>query len=142
MSFAEQPVRGRHAGVPLAPMLDVLFLLLIFFVTTSSFRAEEQAVEVGLPTAETGASLEPLSTEVVVNITPDGRIVVANQEMAVEKLKAMLGQLVREFPDERVILRGDKQSTYERVIEVIDAARSAGVRHIHFATIKQASEVR
>lgn len=141
MSFAEQPDRMQQARVPLAPMMDILFLLLVFFVTTSSFRAEESAIDVGLPTAETGQDLKTISTEVVVNITNDGRIIIANRTMDLPQMRTLLSDLIETWPNERVIIRGDKKVTYEQLIEVVDAARAVGVNNIHFATVKKAGEI-
>ena len=141
MSFARPRQPTRRAAVPLAPMLDVLFLLLIFFVTTSSFRAQEQQIDVQLPSAEAAETAEPTSTEVVVNVKADGSIMVGAEAYQPPALRSMLSQLVAEFPDERVIIRGDKNVKYERIVDVMDTARAAGVRNIYFATVKSSEEV-
>lgn len=141
MSFARPRQPTRRAAVPLAPMLDVLFLLLIFFVTTSSFRAEEQQIDVQLPSAEAAETAEPRSTEVVVNVKNDGTIMVGNEAYEPDALRSMLSELVEAFPEERVIIRGDKNVKYERIVDVMDTARAAGVRNIYFATVKSSEEV-
>jgi len=141
MSFAKPSIPTRRAAVPLAPMIDILFLLLIFFVTTSTFRAAEQQVDVKLPVAQTGQTTEPTRTEVVINIRNDGEIVVGGRVYTLNELHGMLGELVRQYPDERVIIRGDKQVVYERIIGVMDAARAVGVRGIYFATVRKADEI-
>jgi len=134
MSFARPRQPERRSGVPLAPMLDVLFLLLIFFATSTTFRAGEQQIDVNLPVAQTGQSVEPLRTEVVVNIQQDGSIVVSGREVELGELRSMLVKLVERFPDERVIIRGDQSTNYGRIVEVMDAARVARVHEVRFAT--------
>jgi biopolymer transport protein ExbD len=124
----------RHArrGVPLAPMLDIMFLLLIFFVTTSSFRAQEQQIDIQLPAS---------ATEIIVNIMADDSIRVGNSTYTPEALYKVMRQLVADYPDERVIIRGDRGSHTEALVRVMDVARSAGIQNIHIATVKPASAV-
>jgi biopolymer transport protein ExbD len=135
MSFAEPRQPTRRSSVPLAPMLDILFLLLIFFVTTSTFRAEERLIDVNLPIAQTAAAMEPLKTEVLVNVRDDATLVVGGRTVSIDELRMILGELTRDFPNERVIIVGDKLVNYGRIVEVMDAARAAKVREIHFATV-------
>jgi len=140
VSFARPRQPTRRATVPLAPMLDVLFLLLIFFATTSTFRAEEQQIDVNLPIAQTASAAEPLETELLVNVRADDTLVVGGRAVTIDQLRAMLRQITADFPNERVIIRGDQAVNYGRIVEVMDAARSANVRQIHFATIQAAPE--
>jgi biopolymer transport protein ExbD len=133
----------RHArrGVPLAPMLDIMFLLLIFFVTTSSFRAQEQQIDIQLPAAQAGKPTDPSATEIIVNIMADDSIRVGNSTYTPEALYKVMRQLVADYPDERVIIRGDRGSHTEALVRVMDVARSAGIQNIHIATVKPASAV-
>lgn len=133
----------RHArrGVPLAPMLDIMFLLLIFFVTTSSFRAQEQQIDIQLPAAQAGKATDPSATEIIVNIMADDSIRVGNSTYTPDALYKVMRQLVADYPDERVIIRGDRGSHTEALVRVMDVARSAGITNIHIATVKPASDV-
>jgi biopolymer transport protein ExbD len=141
MSFASANRRMHRTAIPLAGIIDILFLLLIFFATTSSFRASEQTIEVDVPATEAGQTLEPVRTEILINITDGGEILVGGQEYSIERLQAMIRELVAEFPHERVIIRGDRDSNYGRVIAVWDAARAAGARNIQFSTVRRADQV-
>ncbi|MBI1368014.1 MAG: hypothetical protein GC162_05105 [Planctomycetes bacterium] len=141
MSFAQPVEQRRRASVPLAPMLDIMFLLLIFFVTTSSFRAEEQQIDVKLPTAQASSPTQPRRTEVIVNVKSDGTIVVGNQSYNPPALFEMMRSLTTDYPDEHVIIRGDKDTRYETIVSVMDVARSAGVKSIYFATVKEGRQV-
>ena len=141
MSFAQPTHQQRRAAVPLAPMLDILFLLLIFFVTTSSFRAQERQIDVNLPAAQASAPAEARRTEVVVNVQADGTILVGSQPYQPRELYEMLNALVADYPNEHVIIRGDQDVRYERIVTVMDTARAAGVRNIYFATVKPAQDV-
>ena len=127
--------------MPLAPMIDILFLLLIFFVTTSSFRAEEQQIDVNLAATDSGRAAEARATEIVINVKDDGAILIGNRAFEPEALRAMLRQIVRDYPDEQVTIRGDKRVAYDHIIRVLDIVRSEQVRHIFLATVKKAEEV-
>jgi len=141
MSFAAPPANLRKAGVPLAPMLDVLFLLLIFFATTSTYRAVEQQIAINLPVSQTAATDQPGRHDILININNDGSIIVSGGTVSLEQLHTMLKQLAVDYPDDRVIIRGDQLVPYGRVIGVMDAARAAGFGRIHFATVKRADGV-
>jgi len=140
MSFA-QPAQRERRAMPLAPMLDIMFLLLIFFVTTSSFRAQEEQIDVQLPAATAGKEVPPSATELIVNIKADDTIVVGNTEYNPEALFEMMKQIVADFPDERLIIRSDKGSHTDTLVTVMDVARSAGIQSIHIATVKPAADV-
>ncbi|MDH3583435.1 MAG: biopolymer transporter ExbD [Phycisphaerae bacterium] len=137
MSFAQPKRELRRASVPLAPMLDIMFLLLIFFVTTSSFRAEERLTEVPVPEAESGKPATATRTQLIVNVRSDGSILVGPVQYSMPQLDRLLRQLVRDFPDERVIIRGDRRSSYESIMQVMDTAALAGIKKIFFATVKK-----
>lgn len=141
MSFAQSRRATTRGFVPLAAMIDVLFLLLIFFTTTSTFRAREQQIDVKLPVAMHAQPTEPTRTEVVVNVRNDGAIVIGDKLYELSQLRTMLTELVKLYPHERLIIRGDQVVQYGRIIAVMDAARSAGVTDIRFATIKQAGDI-
>lgn len=140
MSFAQPKQPHRRGGVPLAPMLDVMFLLLIFFVVTASYREEEHQIDVQLPSAEAAEPLAAGRSEIVVNVREDGAIMLGPRQYTPADLQNVLEQLVDDYPDERVIIRGDRESRYERIVTVMDIARDAGVRHIYFATVRHADD--
>ena len=140
MSFArpERPV--RHGSLPLVPMIDLMFILIIFFVTTTVFREEERQIDVNLAATETGVAGEPTRTEIVINIRADGAVMLGYSEVEPPALYEKLRQIVEKYPNERVIIRGDQAAVYGRVLAVTDAVRAAGVRNISFATVKKAEE--
>jgi biopolymer transport protein ExbD len=142
MSFTEGTRHRARPTMPLAPMLDMMFLLLIFFATTSTFRAEEQQIDVDVPAAQTATAVEPTRTEVVVNILDNGAIKVGATLYTPEELQGMLEALIREVdPNTVVTLRGDKNTNYATIISVLDAVRAAGVESTKLATIKRASDL-
>ncbi len=140
MSFASPPAHLRRPAVPLAPLLDVLFLLLIFFATTSTYRAVEQQIDIDLPISQTAGADQPAGNDILINLERDGRIVVNGRTMSLDELYSMLADLAADYPDDRVIIRGDQAVPYGRVIAVMDATRAAAFTRIHFATVQGAAE--
>lgn len=130
--------RGRKgAELPqfqFTPMIDVVFLLLCFFITTSVFSQWEYEVDVVLPTAQTGKLPDRLPGEIIINVSREGRIVINQQGMSAEQLRARLDRLARFFPGQPVVVRADRATPYEHIIGVIDVCRQVDIWNISFAT--------
>ena len=128
-----------NSGVPLTPMIDVVFLMLCFFVTSQIFAQWETEIDVTLPTATTGEMPQRLPGEVILNVLSDGTVVVNGQTLADEQLRAMMDRLVALFPGQPVLLRADKSTAYEHVVRVLDVCRQADIWNISFATLAPGS---
>ncbi|MBR4190902.1 MAG: biopolymer transporter ExbD [Kiritimatiellae bacterium] len=135
MNFLRNASSATQGGVPLTPMMDVVFLLLCFFVTSQIFAQWETEIDVTLPTATTGEIPQRLPGEVIVNVLPDGRAVVNGQELDDAALRSMLDRLVALFPGQPVLLRADKSTPYEHVVRVLDLCRQSDLWNISFATL-------
>lgn len=125
--------RRRSATVlNLTPLIDIVFLLLVFFMLTAHF-IEEETLEIELPTAaSSGEAVEDGYVEVV--IAPDGALLVegkpARPETLVQTLRGAL-----HAPDKRFVrLRGDTQARFGLGVQVIDAAREAGAESLDILT--------
>lgn len=128
---------GKKAALPqlqMTAMMDVVFLLLCFFVTTSVFSQWECEVSLTLPTAKSAVVPERMPGEVILNVRPDGTVVVNRHELAPEELEARLRRLVRFYPGQPVVIRADRATSYENVMKVIDVCRAADVWAFSFAT--------
>jgi biopolymer transport protein ExbD len=126
--------RSESVGFQIAPMLDVVFLLLCFFVTTQIFSQWETEIDIRLPTAQTGTLPNRLPGEIIVNIMGDGHAVVNGQDLDHEALRDMLVRLAELFPGQPVIIRADLATPYEHVVGVLDLCRQADIWNISFAT--------
>jgi biopolymer transport protein ExbD len=118
----------------MTPMIDVVFLLLCFFVTTQLFAQWETEIDITLPTARTGQLPQRLPGEIIINLHEDGRIVVNGRTLENDALGAMLVQVARLFPGQPVLLRADQSTDYKHVIRVLDLCREADIWNISFAT--------
>lgn len=121
----------------LAPLVDVLFLLVIFFAVTFQYAKEEQVMDVSVPAAEEGKEKESRNVgEIIINIKKDGEILVNGQKLTVDELLVKLKNIVALYKDQAVILRGDEITNYQHVIRVLDTCQKAGIWNIAFATRK------
>ena len=139
MNFQKKKLFPDNPGVPLTPMIDVVFLLLCFFVTSQIFAQWETEIDVALPTAATGGMPQRLPGEVIVNVRADGATVVNGQVLDDAQLRAMMDRLVQLFPGQPVLLRADKTTAYEHVVRVLDTCRQADIWNISFATLAPGS---
>lgn len=119
MRFARR--RTEASGTPLAPLLDVVLLLLIFFVVTSSFAT--QTLELELPSA--GAASDSNRNALVVAIDASGSIAVDGRKIAVAELAERLA--AARDADRPIELRADRKTDHEHVVAVLDRAQSLGV---------------
>lgn len=135
MNFQKKSQGPANPGVPLTPMIDVVFLLLCFFVTSQIFAQWETEIDIALPTAATGAMPQRLPGEVIINVMADGTAVVNGQRLDDSGLRTMMDRLVELFPGQPVLLRADKTTAYEHVVRVLDTCRQADIWNISFATL-------
>ena len=115
--------RGRKPEVQMSPLIDVIFLLLLFYAVTTQFVNDER-LKLKLPEAETaesvGTNQEQKPPEVKVAV--DGSIWINDQIVPETELETRMRQLVERAPDDGVILKGDKGADYGVVVHVLDVA--------------------
>jgi biopolymer transport protein ExbD len=118
----------------MAPLIDVIFLLLIFYAVTTQFVTDER-LKLKLPEAETaeksGSGREDRPPEVLVAV--DGTVWIDDQLIPEQELKGRIKQLVERAPDRAIILKGDRGADYGVVVHVLDVARSVGAKMIQMS---------
>jgi len=135
MSFASEKTPRSRPVLPLAAMVDILFLLLIFFMTASIFREAEMSLDITLPAADTGEVVESMAIPLVITIDADSRIFMGPRELNLADVRENLAALARQITGETVIIRADESARTGVTIAVIDAARAAGIDEVRVATI-------
>ncbi len=115
-------------------MLDVIFLLLCFFVTVSVFSQWENEISIILPNAATAEQPERLPGEIVVNLSREGVLTVNGAILSTGELKDRLAKISKFYPGQPVTIRADRETLYERLVEVIDVCRAADVWNFSLAT--------
>lgn len=135
MNFRET-AEAPGPGFPLAPMLDIVFLLLCFFITTQVFSQWESEIDITLPTAETGDAPDRLYGEIIMNVFPDGVVKINRRSYDPPALQDLLSKLVAVSPGYPVLIRADEATAYRHVIDVLDVCRKCDIWNISFATAK------
>ena len=126
----------HHPGIQLAPLVDVLMLLLIFFLLTWNAARNENELDVKIPKATSAKEKSAPIGDVVVNVKADGNVVVNRRTLSGPELSEMLKGLVQLDADQAVVIRGDEAGAYKNVVGVLNICSEAGVTNVAFATAK------
>lgn len=119
--------------INISPLVDMVFLLLIFFIVTTVF-VEETGVEVQKPKAASAQSLEKKS--ILLALTTDGRIVYGGREVRLSGLRGLVSRLLRE-QEMPVIILADEQSRSGVLVDVIDECKLAGAKQVSIAAERE-----
>ncbi|WP_373079898.1 ExbD/TolR family protein [Zhongshania sp.] len=117
--------------IDLTPMLDVVFIMLIFFIVTASF-IKEAGVEVNRPDASTSTKKE--NVNILIAVTATNEIWIDKRRVDKRAVRSVVERMHAENPKGAVVIQADKASNTETVTAVIDASRSAGVYDVSLAT--------
>ena len=123
-------IDSEEAELNMTPMLDIVFIMLIFFVVTASFL-KESGVDVSRPTASTAARKE--HGNILIGITANNEIWIDKQQIDLQAVKAHVARLHAENPEGAVVIQADQASRSGLLVQVIDQARMAGIGDIAIA---------
>ena len=131
------PQSEPELGVPnMMPLIDVVFLLLIFFLMWSRFEKEERELPVKLPEVSQAQPLA-MTEELVINITQEGKYVVANQQYSKEQLRTLLEQTRKNNPHQAVLIRGDGRAAWEHGVRVLGLCNKAKIKDTRVAALEE-----
>ena len=139
MNFQRKTIE-EESGFQMAPMIDIIFVLLLFFLVTSALQENEKALTIDLPQAAQGIGITQGVTELVININKKGDIIIKNEKMSLKLLSEKLVQLAELYKGigiPAVIVRGDKNAKYGRVVEVLDICAKAKMHNVSFVTVEK-----
>jgi len=120
--------------IELTPMVDVVFLLLIFFMISTTF-VETPGIEVNLPESS-ARQLEKEPDEIKVYVAKDGDIFFGEQKVTFDQFKDRLAERSAELKEKNFLLLADREARHGRVVQIMDAARAAGITRLAIATEK------
>ena len=126
----------HHPGIQLAPLVDVLLLLLIFFLLTWNAARNENELDVKVPKAASAKEKSAPIGDVVVNVKSDGTVVVNRRTLTTAELTELLKGLVGLNAEQAVVIRGDEGGAYKNIIAVLNICTEAGITNVAFATAK------
>jgi biopolymer transport protein ExbD len=126
----------HHPGIQLAPLVDVLLLLLIFFLLTWNAARNENELDVKVPKASSAKEKSAPIGDVIVNVKADGNVVVNRRNLSSAELADLLRSLVKLSAEQAVVIRGDEAGAYKNIINVLNICTEAGITNVAFATAK------
>jgi biopolymer transport protein ExbD len=129
--------RPRHNSVVLnlTPLIDIVFLLLVFFMLTAHF-VEDQALIVDLPDADNSPAAAEHEEIVTVIISAQGEILINNQQVSDDELVQSLRNALDKSEDRMMRIRGDNEANLGVAVKVLDAAEAAGAKAVDILTEK------
>jgi biopolymer transport protein ExbD len=122
---------GDLAEINVAPLMDMVFILLIFFVVTSTFT-RDTGVPVERPRAATSETLA--AQNFMVTLSAEGKLFVQGRETSLEVMRSLLREELTRDPERTVVLLADGRSRHADLVSVLDACRQVGARHLSLAT--------
>ncbi len=120
----------EDSAIDITPMLDVVFIMLIFFIVTATF-VKESGIDVNRPDAATAVKLE--KANILIAIGANNEVWIDRRRVDIRAVRPNIERLHAENPQGSVVIQADKDSKTETLIKVMDAARSAGVFNIAIA---------
>jgi len=131
LRLASQSAIEEETAIDLTPMLDVVFIMLIFFIVTASF-IKETGVEVRRPESSSSSQVQNLS--ILIAVKENGEVWMDRRRVDIRQVRANIERLRAENPKGSVVIQADAKSTTDVVVKVLDAARAAGVLDASLAT--------
>ncbi len=133
-----RPDEEGEDAINLMPLIDMVFLLLVFFLVATTIAQEERDAEIDLPTASNMTALSDPPPQLVINIREDGEIKVGKQTVTMEELEVMLKKVAKDEPDKELLIRADLQSYHRYFAGVVRVARESGIGKAKIGYIIQA----
>jgi biopolymer transport protein ExbD len=127
-------IASEPLQLQLAPFIDVVMFLLTFFLLTWNIARYEAELSVSLPVAKQAETSTRMPGEILINVNQQGEIIINKRILNSPELQSILAKVTADFPDQAVILRGDKNTPYQNIINVIDICKAAKVWNIAFTT--------
>lgn len=126
--------------IDLTSMLDVVMLLIIFFMVGTKFSEEERQTDIQVPTVADNSALTGAPDEIVLNVAENGQVIVKGEPLTTEALATMLRAAHAGFPNQGVIIRGDGRCRYQQIMDAFSACKEAGIRNISVAHLPKKQE--
>jgi len=117
----------------LTPMVDIVMLIMIFFMVSTEFRRRESQYEIQLPQVTEARPLTPLPDELVVNVTEKGEIYLGTDRKSLEELETDMRAARERYAEQVVVIRGDANGPYQHVMTVLNLCKRSGIRNIQLA---------
>ncbi len=126
---------NHDVSIELTPIIDMVFLLLIFFLVATTFHQTEREMQVALPQAAFAGPISTSLREIIVNVDVDGNIIVSGRTISPQDLQALIEEAVAGNSQQKVTVRGDHRTAYANVVRVLDICKGSGVQEPYLDTV-------
>jgi biopolymer transport protein ExbD len=123
----------EEPSLNLTPMIDVVFLLIIFFMVGSHFTELERQYDIQVPTVSDAPALSSAPDAITINVRRSGEVIVDDQVRTLAELEADLKSARTNFPGQAVVIRGDGEGIYQHVMDVLAVCERVRIRNIALA---------
>ncbi len=113
--------------INISSLLDVMFILIIFFLATATFTEEERDIQVNLPQSGAAQSVTQAPKMIIINVRQDGTYQVAQESHDLTTLRETLVQSVKNNPDQKVLVRGDKNAAFGFIANAVSLCKEVGI---------------
>lgn len=127
--------QNAGASIELTPIIDMVFLLLIFFLVATTFHQTEREMQIALPVASSTAPISAILQELIINVDVEGKIIVAGRRVEPDDLRSMVVEAVKVNPEQKVTVRGDRRTAYANIVTVLDICKGSGVQEPYLDTV-------
>jgi biopolymer transport protein ExbD len=122
-------------AIELTPLIDMVFLLLIFFLVATTFHQTEREMQIALPVANSAGPISASLRELIVNVDVEGRVIVGGRTITPDEFGTLVSEAVELNPQQKVTVRGDRGTAYTNVVTVLDICKAAGIQEPYLDTI-------
>ena len=128
------------ASIELTPIIDMVFLLLIFFLVATTFHQTEREMQIALPASQSAGPISATLREIIINVDVEGQIFVSGRKMDAEDLRVLVRDAVAANPQQKVTVRGDRHTAYANIVRVLDICKGNGIQEPYLDTVVGAWE--
>ncbi len=123
----------EEPSLNLTPMIDIVLLLVIFFMVGTQFTNAERQYQIDLPSVSVAQPLTSLPDEIVVNVTSDGRLFLVDTAVNLADLRQFLQEAHQRYADQAVVVRGDGAVNYQRIMDVLNLCQQVQITNVQLA---------
>jgi biopolymer transport protein ExbD len=132
MPLKVEPLEEPYLNM--TPLVDVILNLLIFFMLGTRFAEEERQIDIQLPNVSHAQPLTAPPDDIVINVFPDGRLVINQETLSAAGLEKMLKAAQKRYANQSVLIRGDGKGTYQSIMDVLSICQRAQIHNYSLAT--------
>ncbi len=127
--------QDTSVSIDLTPIIDMVFLLLIFFLVATTFHQTEREMKIALPAASSAGPISTALREIIINVDLEGAIIISGKTIEPEDLRTIITDALVLNPEQKVTVRGDQSTAYANIIRVLDICKGSGVQEPYLDTV-------